>query len=325
MIPVRMFTGTCEITTGAFVPTNTPPAYQGEAQAIQVEVTMLQNGAAYTIPADVTPYIYLYYDEYTGNTTARTMAKQGSKVTTLLTEAEQALPGTPFLAIRLVGANGDVIVACKARIQIQRLLGKKVYITLSPEAYAQAIQAANEAAALANAAADGANAITASIRSYLDQYLRYALEIYDAYVQRFHDFETAYQGDYEAWVASLKDILSEEVAGNLLLLIEVLQERAPAVEIGTVDTQAASGALYPHCALLQTDWAFGMGGAGLGPAGGGVVRTVEADFAYDGYDLTVTAPSEFAAFTSISQLDNSTFAFWAGTNETRSLLLQALK
>lgn len=160
--PTRIFAGTCEITTGAFVPSSTPPVFQGEVQAIQVEVELLENGSPYTIPEGVFPYRYLYYDENAGHTSALAMEKDGAKVIARLSAAEQALPGEPWLVILLMDGSGNILVSCRERIRIQQLLGKTTYNTISPADQAEAIRKANEAAAVANAAADAISGLTAS-------------------------------------------------------------------------------------------------------------------------------------------------------------------
>lgn len=163
--PTRQLSGVCEISTGAFVPASFPPAYQGEAQAIEVNVRFTQNGNPYQIPDSVTPYLYLYYDVKGAHTTARPMTKggdMGDAAFTRLTINEQALPGAPFLVVRLADDDGDAIVSFAERINIQRMLGEITINTVSPEALERAIARANAAAESAEQAASAISGLTAS-------------------------------------------------------------------------------------------------------------------------------------------------------------------
>jgi len=163
-----------------------------------------------------------------------------------------------------------------------------------------------------------------------DLYTQYLAEIavhennaqaaYDAYVGRMGTFESTAQADFEAWVATLKDILDEEVAGHLQLEIEALQQRVPSSEIGTVQIPATMP-LYPRCALYVSEWAFGIGGAGIGPAGGGSVSTVGADITFDEHTVTVSAPPQYGEFTEMIKLSDTEFAFLKDSG-TQSLVLQ---
>lgn len=177
-----------------------------------------------------------------------------------------------------------------------------------------------------------AQALFANYRQLvLDLYTQYQAEIatnaqnaqaaYDAFIDRMFGFETTAQADFEAWVQTLKDKLDEETAGHLQLQIDDLRARTPSATLGTVSA-AATGRLYPQCALLATSWAYGIGGAGQGPAGGTSVNAVEAGFSYDERDITVSAPEQYRAHTAINQLSESMYAFMADAGQTQSLVFQ---
>lgn len=149
---------------------------------------------------------------------------------------------------------------------------------------------------------------------------------YDAYVTRMSTYEADAKADWEAWVASLKDILDEEVAGNHELRLEALEERVPTVDLGTIDTASATDRLYPQCGLFASSWAYGIGGAGVGPAGGTSVQAIEAGYAFDVHDVTVSAAAQYQAFKIINQISGTMFAFLSDViAETRSLVLQIYK
>lgn len=58
---------------------------------------------------------------------------------------------------------------------------------------------------------------------------------YDAMTAQFETYENEQEKEFEAWVASIKDILDGNVAGNLLLLID---EKMQKVTVGTIDGKA---------------------------------------------------------------------------------------
>lgn len=99
------------------------------------------------------------------------------------------------------------------------------------------------------------------------------------------------------------------------------------VVLGTVSTKDATSNLYPVCKLHKSSWGYGIGGAGVGPAGGTNVITVPASFEYDGAgNVTVTAPAQYAAYTQVVQLSANAYAFSnTDTNNINHLLLTIVK
>lgn len=144
---------------------------------------------------------------------------------------------------------------------------------------------------------------------------------YDAFVGRLQTFESTAKTDFEAWFETIRGILDTEAAGHLQNQIEKLQTRFPTVVLGTVQTPAETP-LYPRCTLYRTQWAYGIGGAGIGPAGGGSVATIEADFTHNERAITVSAPAQFAGYTNIEQLSSTMFAFYKDNIEMQTLVLQ---
>lgn len=165
-----------------------------------------------------------------------------------------------------------------------------------------------------------------------DLYIQYQAEIathennaqaaYDAYIVRINGYEEAQKAQWETWIAEMKAILDDEAWGHVQLEIEELQSHLPSVVLGTVSIPATAP-LYPVCTLYKTTWAFGMGGAALGPAGGGSVVAINAGIEFNGHEITVSAPAEFAAYTNINQLSDTMFAFLSDSDsDIQSLVFQ---
>ncbi len=219
--PKRTLIGACEINTGVFVPASQPPAFQGEAGALMVQVAFTLGGAAYTIPSDVTPMLYLYYDAQDAQTIARAMDKSGSTATATLTAEEQSIPGTPMLIVELLSGS-NTIVAFGARVSIQKVSGVQAVIgTIPADILAQAIAAtaaANAGAANANTAADAANQAAAnasdhsrlSNRDIADQHPIAAIEGLQAALDSKGDmFKSTYDTDGNGVVGD-----AEKLGGN---------------------------------------------------------------------------------------------------------------
>ncbi len=171
----------------------------------------------------------------------------------------------------------------------------------------------------------------------IDLYMQYQAEIgtrgdnadaaFDGFIDRITAHETAFIASLNDYMDTIRGILGADEAANLLLMIQELQKRVPTATLGTVSTLAATPQLYPLCALYKSAWGFGMGGAGVGPAGGTAVVAIDAGFEYDGeHNVTVTAPAELQDFTIVHQLSDATFAFLSDVRtETAGLVLRILK
>lgn len=145
---------------------------------------------------------------------------------------------------------------------------------------------------------------------------------YDAYIQRMNTYEATAKTEFETWVLNMKAILDKEAWGHVQLEIEELQSGVPTSVLGTISIPETVP-LYPRCALYKSSWAFGVGGAGLGPAGGGSVVAINTGAEFNGHDITVSAPSSFSGYTKINQLSDTMFSFMADSaTETQSLVLQ---
>ena len=121
MIPTRTMQGTCEISTAALTLTSQPPAFQGEAGALQVQVDFTLGGSAFSPDASTEAQVYLYYPVSDVMTPAQTMTISGSMATATLSAEDQATPGAPYLVVQLTDtSSGALIVSCMAPLIIRQ-------------------------------------------------------------------------------------------------------------------------------------------------------------------------------------------------------------
>lgn len=121
MIPTRTMKGSCEISTAALTLTSQPPAFQGEAGALQVQVDFTLDGSAFSPDASTEAQVYLYYPASDVMTQAQTMAISGNTATATLSAEDQATPGAPYLVVQLTDtSSGALIVSCMAPLIIRQ-------------------------------------------------------------------------------------------------------------------------------------------------------------------------------------------------------------
>lgn len=152
------------------------------------------------------------------------------------------------------------------------------------------------------------------------EYTQNAVTAYDAYIDRMTKYETTAKSDFENWFDSIKEILDENMAGNIQNQIEILKDRIPSVNIADV-VLSQSIELYPMCALYESEWAFGVGGAGLGPAGGGAVSKVEMDYIFNEYSLKIIAPEKFKDCTTVQKISDNLYSFFKDDKNDKQCLL----
>ena len=157
--------------------------------------------------------------------------------------------------------------------------------------------------------------------SYIQNLRDSADQTYISFIDWLNQYRISAGQEFEDWFETIKDILDENAVGNLLLLIEVLQDLEPTVTLGTIVHTLAK---YPICQLFKTKWAAGIGGAGLGGGGGESLVKVKGGFELSELDeITVMAPKEFKNCTDIHKINENQYAFVdVGSDiETTSLLL----
>ena len=127
MIPTRTLTATLEISTGSMIITNRPPAFTGEADALNVSISMLDGGVAYSPIGNIVAQLYLYWAGTIDMSEAVDLTITGSTLTGALPDTLTAVPGCPLMVIQLTDADtGALIVAAATPIQITNVLGERV-------------------------------------------------------------------------------------------------------------------------------------------------------------------------------------------------------
>ena len=127
LIPTRTLTATLEISTGSMIITNRPPAFTGEADALEVSISLLDGGVAYSPTGNVLAQLYLYWAGTIDMSEAVDLTISGSTLTGSLPDTLTAVPGCPLMVIQLTDADtGALIVAAATPIQITNVLGERV-------------------------------------------------------------------------------------------------------------------------------------------------------------------------------------------------------
>lgn len=171
--------------------------------------------------------------------------------------------------------------------------------------------------------------VRGELYAFFFNYQELTQEQYDIYTSNLNGFFNTFQDnmnlfmevqqtDFIAWYQSVKDIMGDEIAGELTLMIQDLQKEMPVAVVGTVSNSLGR---YPVCNLYKTENAAGLSGAGMTAAGGENIVSVPARFEFDGYNtIRVSTIMEFAEYTTISKINDQMYAFLA-ENSNKSLLL----
>ena len=123
------------------------------------------------------------------------------------------------------------------------------------------------------------------------------------------------------WLATIQGILSGDVAGNLLVLIQALEAKQPTQQIGSLIGVVAADGKLADCTLYLAEYACGVGGIGDGPCGGGplVNQPMETKQNFDG-TLEVRTLPQWGGMNEIHGLGGGRYAFCQDTG-SQSLLL----
>ena len=133
MIPQRALTATLEISTGSMIFSSRPPAYTGENLALDVDISLMDSGDAYTLATGAMAEMYLYWPGTVLMSEAVELTASGSHVTGSMPASLMAVPGCPLLVIKITDTNtGALIVAAATPIQITNVLGEQVISTRPP-------------------------------------------------------------------------------------------------------------------------------------------------------------------------------------------------
>ena len=131
-IEQKILAGNCEITTGAFTPTTAMPTFQGENNAVRMEITFFNDGAAYNIPSSVDVRAHLYYAARPAMTQSLQMEVVGNLATLDVSDLFTAVSGTPLMVVRLIDSNGDIQVSCAFGVNVKPTLSGTVIYLLPP-------------------------------------------------------------------------------------------------------------------------------------------------------------------------------------------------
>ena len=131
-IEQKILAGNCEITTGAFTPTTAMPTFQGENNAVRMEITFFDDGVAYNIPSGVDVRAHLYYAARPAMTQSLQMEVVGNLATLDVSDLFTAVSGTPLMVVRLVDSSGDIQVSCAFGVNVKPTLSGTVIYLLPP-------------------------------------------------------------------------------------------------------------------------------------------------------------------------------------------------
>ena len=131
-IEQKILAGNCEITTGAFTPTTSMPTFQGENNAVRMEITFFNDGAAYNIPSGIDVRAHLYYAARPAMTQSLQMEVVGNLATLDVSDLFTAVSGTPLMVVRLVDSSGDIQVSCTFGVNVKPTLSGTVIYLLPP-------------------------------------------------------------------------------------------------------------------------------------------------------------------------------------------------
>jgi len=156
--------------------------------------------------------------------------------------------------------------------------------------------------------------------AFLNDHRADSTDAYNDLLSWFNGFKVNSEAEFRAWFDLIKGILGEDEAGNLLLMIQAIQARLPAVIIGTIEHGLDT---YPLCTLYRVPYAYGIGGYGAGVYGGGDLETIPAEYSLDGIRAATTKTiAAYDGFTNIQEIGPDIYSFYsANPDKTDSLIL----
>jgi len=129
---------------------------------------------------------------------------------------------------------------------------------------------------------------------------------FESFITWLNGFRSQGEQDFNTWFDSIRGILDEDAAGQIVLLIEELQSFIPTHKVGVISHGLNA---YPQCTLHRLERGAGIGGAGEGGAGGAHLVTVPAEFELGGKEtVTVYTTTPYARMTEIHQIHENMYA-----------------
>lgn len=95
------------------------------------------------------------------------------------------------------------------------------------------------------------------------------------YWEWYETHTSAWTMEFMQWFESIKDKLSEDIAGSLQLQIDELNAKQPEVQVADIEHGLNK---YVHCDLFETLYVCGVQGAGEGPCGGGPLVSTPVEY-----------------------------------------------
>lgn len=130
--PTRKLTAVCEITTGQLHDVVLPPAYEGEAGAIQVSITLQSGGTAANV-SDMKASMYLYDKCTDAMTDEVSMSFSGSTVIGTMPSAFFSISARMLLCILLTDtATGRTMTVGTLPLEVKNVRGGKLLSLRAP-------------------------------------------------------------------------------------------------------------------------------------------------------------------------------------------------
>lgn len=160
-----------------------------------------------------------------------------------------------------------------------------------------------------------------TFKAYITELRHDADVFYGGFVDWLTNYKNETITETTALMEQLRDLIDTEDIGSLLNQVNDLKKLIPTATIGTIHHSMNK---YVNCVLYKISYAAGIGGAGIGPAGGGNLIKIQDACEIDGFDtVVVVAPNEFSDCTEIYKMSDTEYAFVSTSSDvkTQSLYL----
>ena len=141
-------------------------------------------------------------------------------------------------------------------------------------------------------------------------------DLYNQFEAYYEEFKKNHQLDYDAtvekwekefdtWFRGIKDKLSGNVAGNLQLQIDDLNDKQPTEHYADIEHNMNE---YVHCDLFITSYACGTQRAGEGPCGGGDLLSTPVQYSMpDKNNVSIYGVPNLGTVESVSKLSDDMY------------------
>ena len=122
----KTISGTVELTTGAYTPSETSPVYQLENGATLLSLDLENDGSPYTLTGSESAYVKMYFTANNTETAYVLMDKATGNISVELTNVLTAIAGQAVAFIKITGSDDALLFSCKIPIPILRTSGTAV-------------------------------------------------------------------------------------------------------------------------------------------------------------------------------------------------------